>query len=173
MRAKPGYISISGCVGVCVVVVLSSTSSITAQSPTSSTATSISNTTTTTATTTIISTSTISISKTSISSTSPPLEMMGKNILLFLHFYENIFQPGILLTGGLSGSDTGSSLSTAEIFVPDLNRSCPLPAMNYQKKLHTQNGFLSCGGFETPSLCEAFTPGAGWSEEPYQLGQER
>ena len=45
--------------------------------------------------------------------------------------------------------------------------------MNHEKKFHTQNGFLSCGGFETPSLCEVFTPGGGWTEEPYQLNQER
>ena len=45
--------------------------------------------------------------------------------------------------------------------------------MNYEKKYHTQSGFLSCGGFETQSLCEVFTPGVGWTEKPYNLTEER
>ena len=78
---------------------------------------------------------------------------------------------GILITGGKKG--TSESLSAVEIFIPDLNRSCSLQPMNHHKYLHSQNGFLSCGGFETPSLCEFYTPGGGWAEEHYKLTQER
>ena len=78
---------------------------------------------------------------------------------------------------------TGSTLSVnnkpiAEIFVPELNKSCSLSKMTLQRYGHTQNGFMSCGGsyynkndggdwsYET---CEVYVPGDGWRKEPYIL----
>ena len=68
----------------------------------------------------------------------------------------------------------------AEIYVPELQKSCSLSKMTLQRYRHTANGFLSCGGsfynnsyngeedwsYET---CEVYVPGLGWRREPYIL----
>ena len=68
-------------------------------------------------------------------------------------------------------------LSTAEVFIPALNKSCSLPNMKAPRTSHTQNEFLTCGGgtpeeefLHTPHTCEVYNPlTASWSLEPYNL----
>ena len=61
----------------------------------------------------------------------------------------------------------------AEIYVPELQKTCSLSSMTMQRYGHTQNGFLSCGGFDGKSwsheTCELYVPGVGWRLEPYDL----
>ena len=77
------------------------------------------------------------------------------------------------MTGGVNNEVSG--VSTAEIFLPDLNTTCSLPALTLRRGHHTQNGLLACGGWNRddevgpPSTCEVFTPGVGWRREPYNL----
>ena len=77
---------------------------------------------------------------------------------------------GILITGSYYylSNDT-----MAEIYVPELQKTCSLSSMTMQRYGHTQNGFLSCGGFDGKSwsddTCELYVPGVGWRLEPYNL----
>ena len=66
----------------------------------------------------------------------------------------------------------------AEIYVPDLQKTCSLSNMTIQRFGHTQNGFLSCGGssynwtegeYWTYETCDVYVPGVGWRLEPYIL----
>ena len=81
------------------------------------------------------------------------------------------------MTGGVNNEVSG--VSTAEIFLPDLNTTCSLPALTLRRGHHTQNGLLACGGWNRydevgpPSTCEVFTPGLGWRPEPYSLTERR
>ena len=82
---------------------------------------------------------------------------------------------GILITG--NGYDQNND-TLAEIYVPELQKSCVLPTMTMHRADHTQNGFMSCGGhhFSNPiggdwsyETCEVYVPGVGWRKEPYIL----
>ena len=67
----------------------------------------------------------------------------------------------------------------AEIYVPDLQKTCSLGNMTMQRYEHTQDGFLACGGTEylrentgeywTYDTCEVYVPGVGWRLENYIL----
>ena len=68
----------------------------------------------------------------------------------------------------------------AEIYVPELQKTCSLSSMTMQRYGHTQNGFLSCGGDDWTDVtddgnpwsydtCELYVPGVGWRLEPYNL----
>ena len=84
---------------------------------------------------------------------------------------------GILITGGSSQYD-GHILPSAEVYMPELDRSCSLPNLTLSRNGHTQDSFLSCGGTgtngtETETTCEAYIPGDTWIREPYILTQRR
>ena len=77
---------------------------------------------------------------------------------------------------GSDWKDLNNDTIMAEIYVPELQKTCYLSNMTMQRYDHSQNGFLSCGGrrftdgedlsFET---CEVYVPGVGWRLEPYTL----
>ena len=91
---------------------------------------------------------------------------------LFLDFIDfSAFAVGILISGGQNGA--GDPVASVEIFIPDLNKSCSLPSLTTSRSDHSQNNFLACGGETTPTTCEVFTPGVGWSPEPYSLTEGR
>ena len=75
---------------------------------------------------------------------------------------------GILITGG------HPNMRTAEVFLPETNRSCSLPPLTASRHRHTQSGLLACGGYErrAQSSCELLTR-AGWRTEPYSLTAAR
>ena len=80
---------------------------------------------------------------------------------------------GILITGGENNS---GRLSSAEVFIPALNKSCSLSNMTQSRCRHTQNGFLSCGDDQSSggNKCEVYTPQTGkWSIETYNLTASR
>ena len=72
-----------------------------------------------------------------------------------------------------------SNDTMAEIYVPELQKTCSLSGMIMQRFDHTQNGFLSCGGMDytddgnpwSYDTCELYVPGVGWRFEPYKLMQ--
>ena len=78
----------------------------------------------------------------------------------------------MLITGGFNNV----RLSSTELFIPGLNTRCSLSALSRPREDHTQT-VLSCGGQGslkgTSTSCEAYTPGAGWRLEPYNLTRER
>ena len=62
--------------------------------------------------------------------------------------------------------------SSAEVYIPGLNKSCLLPNMTNSIFGHSQNNLLACGGYDTnvsDTTCEVFNPGVGWRSEPYSL----
>ena len=83
-----------------------------------------------------------------------------------LFFYVEIV--GILISGG-------GLLSSAEVYIPSLQKSCSLPSLRASRYRHTQNNLLACGGFgsDTATTCELYSPGVGWRPEPYTLAEER
>merc|ERR1711936_967869 len=78
---------------------------------------------------------------------------------------------GILITGGISREHI---LWSAELFVPELNKSCSLDSMREYRYQHSLAGLMSCGGTGNyDDHCEVFSPGSGWSLEPYDLTERR
>ena len=75
---------------------------------------------------------------------------------------------GILISGG-------GLLSSAEVYLPGLKKSCSLANMTASRFRHSQSNFLACGGFgsDTAMTCELFSLGVGWRLEPYTLTEER
>ena len=63
----------------------------------------------------------------------------------------------------------------AEIYVPELQKTCSLGNMIMHRYFHSQNGFMSCGGGLNTrgdysyNTCEVYVPGVGWRLEPYNL----
>ena len=55
----------------------------------------------------------------------------------------NIFKV-VLITGGYG---TGGAYNAAQIYVPQSGQFCSLPDMTSGIASHTQDGFLSCGGW--------------------------
>ena len=66
---------------------------------------------------------------------------------------------GVLITGGYGTA--GGYYKTAQIYVPQSKQFCSLPDLNNAKALHTQDGFLNCGGWQTSNLqrCWNLAPG--------------
>lgn len=91
----------------------------------------------------------------------------------YCKFYQKYYI-GILITGGI-GQYEGPILSSAELYIPDLDRSCSLPDLPVTRDGHTQNSFLTCGGngTEIETTCEVLIPGDTWRREPYKLTQKR
>ena len=111
-------------------------------------------------------------------STSPVTIVFGKKCddlgeANFTNKILTIFILGIPITGGFSNDER---LSSVELFLPGLNLSCSLPDMTRTREDHTHS-VLSCGGKGylqgTSTSCEAFTAGAGWRLERYNLTTER
>ena len=68
----------------------------------------------------------------------------------------------------------------AEIYVPDLHKTCSLRNMTIQRFDHSQNGWLSCGGGSRNTIadwsyetCDLYVPGVGWRKEPYTLNTRK
>ena len=82
---------------------------------------------------------------------------------------------GILISGGWNYEDGWHHLSSVEVYSPALNTSCLLPDMTTGRYFHSQNSFLTCGGDNGVGerSCEVYSPGEGWSLEPYTLTQSR
>ena len=61
-------------------------------------------------------------------------------------------------------------MRTAEVFLPETNRSCSLPELTGSRHRHSQSGLLACGGYEVRAKlsCELLTS-SGWRREPYSL----
>ena len=72
-----------------------------------------------------------------------------------------------MITGGYQDSQDRTALSSAEVVLPTLNKSCILPEMTSARYRHSLTGRLACGGVgeeETSTSCEELGEGE-WSLE--------
>ena len=77
---------------------------------------------------------------------------------------------------GSDWKDLDNDTIMAEIYVPELQKTCSLSNMTMQRYDHTQDGYLSCGGRQMDDgedlsyeTCELYVPGVGWRLESYTL----
>ena len=72
-----------------------------------------------------------------------------------------------MITGGYQDSQVRTALSSAEVVLPTLNKTCSLPEMTSPRYRHSLTGRLACGGVGedgTSTSCEELGEG-GWSQE--------
>ena len=84
---------------------------------------------------------------------------------MFLHI-------GVLITGGYG---TAGYYKTAQVYVPQSKQFCSLPDLNNAKALHTQDGFLNCGGWQTSNLqrCSKWDLESGTWNQSINLPRKR
>ena len=76
----------------------------------------------------------------------------------------------MLITGG-SNSGAGD---TAELYLPSSGRSCSLPRLPDDRRVHTQDSSgLICGGYDTQDTCIRWSPDRGTWEEYLSLDVKR
>ena len=78
----------------------------------------------------------------------------------------NICILAILITGG-------AGLNTAELFLPLDGTSCTLPPLPQNRRYHTVNNHILCGGIYTSDSCLHWNPDTGTWEELLTLDVER
>ena len=80
---------------------------------------------------------------------------------------------GVLITGGYGTA--GGYYKTAQIYVPQSKQFCSLPDLNNAKALHTQDGFLNCGGWQTSNLqrCSKWDLESGTWNQSINLPKKR
>ena len=82
----------------------------------------------------------------------------------------------VLITGGIN---SGNKLRSAEVFLPATGHSCRLPDLPDNRWGHTQDGGLTCGGFDYGSpadqriSCLKWSPDSGSWTLSHTLTEER
>ena len=81
----------------------------------------------------------------------------------------NLYIPALIITGG---ANSGGELSSVEVYVPSINKSCTLPSLPERRYDHTQDHLTACGGsFSFPVMsCTTFS-GGKWTTN--KLMEER
>ena len=81
--------------------------------------------------------------------------------LLYIH-------SAVLITGGYGAENS------AEIYHPDRESPCDLPDLPDQRRYHTQDGSLLCGGWRNYKSCQKWNPDIGaWDLVTKSLTEDR